>query len=1488
VRFGVLGTLTVLDDDGGTVRLGGPARRRLLAGLLARVGRTVPVDTLVDDLWADAPPATAAKTLQSHVVRLRDDLGRRDGGSPLVTEPLGYRLDVPLSSVDAWCFERDLGAGRRVLAAGDAAGARPLLEQALSWWRGEAYAEFPDATFAVSERLRLAELRALGEEAATDAALALGADNELVAGLEARVRHEPYRERTWEQLVLALYRAGRQGDALAAYRRARARLVDDLGLEPSADLRALEGRVLEQDPTLLVPVASSAEVVVLPTGPAVLVGAAVPATRDVPGDGAANGSADGLPLSVVPLVVQECPYRGLAAYDEADSAVFVGRERLTAELAGRLVDNDLLVVAGPSGAGKSSVVRAGLVPSLRGGALPGSAAWRTTVTTPGSDPLQSLENLRGDLVVVDQAEELFTLAPSADRAAVGRRLAALLSAGTRVVLVLRADFYGRLAELEVFTGRIGSATVLVGPMTEDELRRVVTEPAQGAGVSVAPGLADEVVAEVRGQAGSLPLLSAALERTWRHRTGDRLTLDAYHEGGGVRGALESMAEEAYLALDDDARTAARRMLLRMTTRSGGVWVRRPVLVTEVAPPADVAAVRALDRLALARLVTVSTTTVELSHEALLGGWPRLREWLDERAMVADQLEHLATSASAWEHAGRPPDDLVRGARLQAALDWQARHPDDLSDVENGFLAASREAVGAELVTERRRRRRLTIAVVGVAIAAVVASCVGVVAVRARSEAQASALSADARRLAALSYTAPDVPTSLLLAAAGYRLQDSADTRGALQSAIQRDGGAVFRIPTEGRLLWVGAPADGSRVLTMDNSRTVLVFDPAQRSLLSSYRVPAAMVSDISPDGRLLVACGPAVGESGGDGRVSVLDATDGAVVAVLPTLGSQVENTCALFTKDGQHLVVGALLPHPDGTRPDPNGMADGIAVYATGHWAAPAVTRLGAGPVAAFGTSRDRVAVEQADGTVHVLSVPALDTVASGRLAVGRSCDDQTSYCGIALDTAGTHLALVDPARPQTPEQVPVADLSGPVQSGQGLDAVVTHLAYSPDGTRLAAAGADGSLLVLAAPDAATVVTDPGTAATQGLAWAGTGATVALYTGGLDSELTSWDLASIPRTIQLGGSLPPDDEDQMLAGTAVVGTRPGPGGTEQLFSTDVRSGRTTAVTVALPANESPQWFLANGDGSRAVLALQRDDGSPHVLVWDVASGRVLLDHAVSAPHNPAAPYTAALSDDGRQAFVVSGPHQVQVVDVASGDVLRTVTVGFLGPYANRLIPMPFGTDAAGRLVVAGYDPQPPRSPTSGPGPVPAAQQRHQQLALVDPGSGTVEAQAEIGQLSVTALAWSHDGTHLAVGTGDGSLSEFDAGTLRPVADRVRAHNGYTLAASYSPDGSALVTSGTDGTVSFWDPATLRRIGSPTALSRIGWVWAWYSSEGTVSGLMPGTLTDATPDRWFSMPGNPSAWLADACRFAGRDLTTAEWARYVGDQPYQHVCPASG
>ena len=246
--FGVLGRLEIRRSDGTSVPISGPARRQLLAALLCRAGSTVTASTLIEDLWGAAAPRTALNTMRTHVVRLRDDLGRDEADTLIRTEGDGYRLNVDSNDLDATIFER-LVAESSTLA--DPVAAIRSYDQALALWRDDAYVEFGDAPFAVGERIRLAELRGVAWERRTDLALAAGMSADLIGDLEQRVRTEPYRERGWEQLALALYRAGRQADALGACRRARRVLVEGLGVDPGPGLRDLEDRLLRQDPALL-------------------------------------------------------------------------------------------------------------------------------------------------------------------------------------------------------------------------------------------------------------------------------------------------------------------------------------------------------------------------------------------------------------------------------------------------------------------------------------------------------------------------------------------------------------------------------------------------------------------------------------------------------------------------------------------------------------------------------------------------------------------------------------------------------------------------------------------------------------------------------------------------------------------------------------------------------------------------------------------------------------------------------------------------------------------------------------------------------------------------------------------------------------------------------------------------------------------------------------------------------------------------------------
>ncbi|WP_218041377.1 BTAD domain-containing putative transcriptional regulator [Acrocarpospora macrocephala] len=252
IEFGVLGSLQALDGQRKPVDLKGPRHREVLARLLIAKGRVVPVDWLIGDLWDD-PPEGALGAVQTFVSALRRALEpgrpRRAPAKLLVTAAPGYALRAERENVDAWRFEQAV-AGSRELPAEQAL---TLLDGALALWRGPAYAEFAGRDWARGEITRLGELRLLAVERRAEAALALGLAADVVADLEAQVTAHPHREDAWRLLALALYRSGRQGDALGVLRRARTSLVEELGVDPGSELRRLEADILAQAPHLALP-----------------------------------------------------------------------------------------------------------------------------------------------------------------------------------------------------------------------------------------------------------------------------------------------------------------------------------------------------------------------------------------------------------------------------------------------------------------------------------------------------------------------------------------------------------------------------------------------------------------------------------------------------------------------------------------------------------------------------------------------------------------------------------------------------------------------------------------------------------------------------------------------------------------------------------------------------------------------------------------------------------------------------------------------------------------------------------------------------------------------------------------------------------------------------------------------------------------------------------------------------------------------------------
>jgi WD40 repeat protein len=318
------------------------------------------------------------------------------------------------------------------------------------------------------------------------------------------------------------------------------------------------------------------------------------------------------------------------------------------------------------------------------------------------------------LLVVDQFEEIFALCRDEDERR--RYIDALLYAveaeeGRTIVLpTIRADFYGRCAEYPRLAARMSDG-LLVGPMSEEELRSAIERPAAVVGLRLEPGLTDLILDDVAGEPGALPLLSHALLETFARRRGAQMTLSGYIASGGVTGAIAQTADTVYSELDAEDQGLVRSIFLRLTElgEEGAQDTRRRVAPSELVRREEEApAVESLLRkLAGARLVTTGEYTVEVAHEALIREWPLLRDWLDEDREGLRTHRHLTGAAQEWARLDRDPGELYRGARLAAAGEWAEVHGAALNPLEREFLEASKElAWRREAEREAQQQREL--------------------------------------------------------------------------------------------------------------------------------------------------------------------------------------------------------------------------------------------------------------------------------------------------------------------------------------------------------------------------------------------------------------------------------------------------------------------------------------------------------------------------------------------------------------------------------------------------------------------------------------------------------------------------------------------------------------------------------------------------------------------------------------------------------------
>jgi WD40 repeat protein/DNA-binding SARP family transcriptional activator len=1353
----VLGPLQVDGQPNGL----SPRDRVVLSALVVRAGEPITTEALADALWGEDLPTSWAKVLQGCVVRLRKVLG----AAAIVSAAHGYRLALANEELDHKVFERLLVRAREALAGGDPTRASYLAQEALQLWRGPALPDLEDWEQGRVETTRLEGVRMDAEELLVEAETAAGRAREVVDRARALVAQAPLREQRWALLATALHQAGRQAEALGAIKRARAMLVDELGLDPGRDLVELEAMLLRQDPSLL------------------------PATS--------------------PEVSATCPYRGLLPYDAADADTFFGREDDISACLRRLRDAGVLTVIGPSGVGKSSLVRAGVVASLSRSGTP------VLVTTPGVHPMDSLVELkpRGrQTLVVDQTEEAVTLCTDpAERSRYFAALAVHVGAGGALVLALRADHLGDLAPYPEIARVLEEGMYLLGPMSEPGLRSAIEGPARRAGLRLEPGLVDLLVREVEGEPAALPLLSHVLRQTWERREGPTLTVAGYRATGGIRQAVSRSAESLYDAMDATQRGQLRSLLLRlvMPTEDGDP-VRARVPRSKIA--VDASHERLVEQLVEARLVSIDGETLQIAHEALVRVWPRLRGWLDDDVDGQRLFRHLAGAADSWDSMGRPDSELYRGTRLTRTLEWRDRATPDLDDIESTFLDASAAVAAAErrdaqirIARERSVNRRLRSALAGVGVLLVLALVAGAFALRSADQArhnrdgsEAAARLAEARGAGAQALNQDVAAVSLLIGVAALQVDDSPQQWENLATTLTRLGSLRRVQETAGETYALAASNDGALVAVSVVGKGVQLFDATTLQPLAFKNDKPTSVVAISPDGRLLAT---AVDHEIVSQPVRLYDLPSGKLSSHQPggwPRGAYVEQVLA-FSRDGRRMVA------------DVNRLVDGrnlsayVMVWDVADPSRPVFKmNLPDGPHAALSPDGRLVYTASTDRDLRVYDVDSGRLVR--RLESGR-ITRSIAKGGLEVSPDGSTLAVASGNRVLLLDAGSLR-LQGPALRGHTGD--VADLEFSHDGSMLVSAATDRTAIVWDTTTGARLQT---LAAHRGQVW-GAGFTPddrTVYTAS-DFELMTWDVTGGR------GFLSPGEADRPAGeqlGTSVAG----PDGrtlarfeNQFMWFVDNRTGRVTARS----RSAGQVWNVAWSPDARWCVTT----GPGFLTLWDARTGRKVA----TRPYPPGVAVEAAFSRDSGRIHVADRSGHLQTLNRVSLEPAGE-PVAFRGE-ADSLLPDPIngtvlvleGDGSLARIdpVARTVDYSPPGllnedgkvAAFSPDGSLLVTVHSDGSLRLLDPDTfqWVGEPSSQWGFNNTEwgfGLAYAPDGSQFAsmepdrIGLWDGRTGGHQAsiplGSLAASAEQSTGTLGTGSSIAYLPDGSGLLIASADG-----------------------------------------------------------------------------------------------
>jgi WD40 repeat protein/energy-coupling factor transporter ATP-binding protein EcfA2 len=1235
------------------------------------------------------------------------------------------------------------------------------------------------------------------------------------------------------------------------------------------------------------------------------------------------------------------PYVGLAAFQERDAAFFFGREQLVEELLGRLQSAAFVCVAGPSGSGKSSLVQAGLIHALRQGALEGSDKWLIERMTPQGSPLEQLarsvsalalsagkpssvgDELRSrapsdplalhdlvdlltrsagaprTLLYVDQFEELFTQTHSEqERSTFLTQLtgAVQVQAGAlSVVISLRSDFLSQCATYPALRELISQQFQLVGALSAEELVRAITLPALEVGVQIEPELVAQLIADMKGEPGSLPLMQFALKDLFdaqQANKGDavRLTLAEYLERGGVQQALERHANQVFGQFDAEQQQLVRIVFSRLIEVGRGTLDTRRIAAFSDLTPAGVDSkmVESLVKaLADGRLVTTASglqdqPTVTIAHEKLIDAWPWLRRLVDDNREAIALQNQVDEDANEWQRNQRDASYLYSGARLATVRERLAEEKITLGGLAQEYIdAALAEREARRLAEDAQRRQQLDQAqalaeeqrqraeaqqqraeaqtrstrrlrVLAAGLLAVLIVALGA-AVFAYSQSQTALARQLASQATALVENRVDSALLLAVEASKHQVGDMPDVRSGLLGATQccSESLIAFLAGHEDRVWDVAFDPSGATLVSSGDDGSLHVWDVAARQEITRLVNPTSSAGiytvAFSPDGKLLAS-------GDGDGALTWRDAESWQMLGE-PVKAHDFNIHAIEFSHDGQRLV---------------SGSGDGRAIV----WDVAARTPITTGLRhanwvwdVAISDDGATVASVGRDRTIHLWSLDQPVLLSNGALTTTLILTDHNrTLTSVAFNSdpvqplmvtgdADGNAIIWDMTPWMTERKHPIPSEKFNIHTD-----IIWSLEFDrnrPD--ELISSSQSGVMrrwrVALAEPFAKSRL--------QAIKLGVTGhafgvSRVALSpdgqmmaAAGLDNLVSLWHAVERDNIIWHTGAV----RGMALVEDGVTLLSAGSDGVVQAWDTATRQMRSRVQL-------SPTVALANGvfspDGS--LLAAGNDANA--VRLWDVRTGQSLAE---LAGHN-AKIQALAFSPDG--SWLASGD---QAGEVIVWDMRTRQPSQRLTGHPGGVLSLAFHADST-LLAVGGC-----QTVIS----FPSIDCGRGAIYFWDATTGERVGEPLPGKSGYVVSLVFHplDPDLLAVGSMDGTVSMWN---VRSRAAGISFDNpGRINALAFSPDGALLAVATNSYRFSLYDAATGQVFGR-FFKEHDAWVIGFaFSADGE-------TLYSVANDRTVVLHDlRPEYWAERSCRFANRDLTEEEWERYLGDTRYQKTCADS-